>query len=228
MRILATTASWAAVQLAHDLQADGLFVTRVDSWDDLQHLVRTATFDAVLLADDVPDCPLGGVSAALRLLSRERPGLVLAARGDRLSSEESLAAGADLVSGPGEDSRLLSARLKAAVLRAAGHAPPVARASGVGVDVIAREVRLGRDRLALSPLQYQIVERLVLNRGRAVSREALLDALYGWENEPGGRVLDTFLHDIRRRVRAVGGDPGIFQTRRGEGFRLATPIRESA
>jgi len=232
MRILTAAASWDGVATARSLAAEGLLVGTAETWPDLLYMASSDAHDAVLYCADLPQPRPARCTGALRKLREVQSGVLAAVTGG--DAAPLFDAGADVVVRPDEPARVLARRLRAAVLRRRGHVPPCAQAGGLAVDVMARTVRAGSRPVALTPLQYEIVERLALSAGRTVSRDTLLDALYGWENEPGARVLDTFLHDIRRRVAEAGGDAQAIRTRRGAGFLLApqsgaeAPMRRSA
>lgn len=221
MRILMSAASWETVGLAHQLEKHGFLVTRAEEWDDLRYLASHHTHDAVLYTHDLPaPCPETERSALVALRGGGKAVLALRSGADRAELFE---AGADVVADKTEHPLALGARIRAAVLRQAGHAPPVIAGEGFELDVMERQLRIGGRDVPLTPLQYEFVERLALSFGTTVSRSDLLDGLYGWEDEPGGRVLDTFLHGIRQRISHAGGDPALIQTRRGAGFLLEAP-----
>ncbi|QQA43778.1 winged-helix domain-containing protein [Pelagovum pacificum] len=217
MRVLVGAWSWRGVAHALELRREGFAVTQADTPDDLLLLADGGGADAVLLWSDVPGTAAAGLVAPL---AGRRPVLVLGCPGDGDEGAACYAAGAFAVldrAGAAE----VAARLRAAVMRRAGHTPPRIAFGGLVIDVMARTVTIPAGKVPLSPLQYQMVERLALASGTVVSRDALLDHLYGGEQEPSHRVLDTFLHDVRRRICAAGGQGSLIETVRGQGFRLA-------
>lgn len=226
MRLLMTAAGWETIGLAHQLERNGFLVTRAEDWDDLRYLASHHTHDAVLYTHDLPaPCPETERSALVALRGAEKSVLAIRSGADCAALFD---AGADVVVARTEHPMAVAARIRVAVMRRAGHAPPAISGDGFDLDVMARQLRIGGQEVHLTPLQYEFVERLALSSGTTVSRSALLEALYGWEDEPGARVLDTFLHGIRQRIGQAGGNPALIQTRRGAGFVLeASALRKA-
>jgi len=173
--------------------------------------------DVIILDLMLPS--LDGTSLLRRLRAHGvlTPVLVLTAR-DAL---EDRVAGLDL----GADDYLvkpfafdeLVARLRAVVRRQHNAAANVITVADLEVDTAARTVRRGGAPIALSAREYAVLEFLVQRRGRTVTREQLIDALYEPGDAPGSNVVDVFVAHLRRKI---DGDHArkLIHTRRGLGY----------
>lgn len=113
----------------------------------------------------------------------------------------------------------LAARVRAQ-LRAAFQAPTTAvRAGGIEVDLLTREVRHAGEQIRLSSTEFELLVYLLENRGRVLSREQILRAVWGYEHDPGTNVVDVYVGYLRRKLRRGNRDAPIV-TIRSVGYRL--------
>jgi DNA-binding response OmpR family regulator len=159
------------------------------------------------------------VLAALSAARPTLPVIVLTARGEIQDRIAGLDAGAvDYLVKPfslGE----LAARVRAQ-LRAAMQAPAVAlRAGDIEVDLLTREVRHGGQQVRLSSTEFELLVYLLHNRGRVLSREQILRAVWGYEHDPGTNVVDVYIGYLRRKLRN-GDRKAPIVTVRSVGYRF--------
>jgi DNA-binding response OmpR family regulator len=159
------------------------------------------------------------VLAELSMAKPALPVIVLTARGEIEDRIDGLDAGAvDYLVKPfslGE----LAARVRAQ-LRAAMHTPATAvRAGDLEVDLITREVRHAGERVRLSSTEFELLVYMLNNRGRVLSREQILRAVWGYEHDPGTNVVDVYVGYLRRKLRH-GARPAPIATVRSVGYRL--------
>jgi two-component system copper resistance phosphate regulon response regulator CusR len=113
----------------------------------------------------------------------------------------------------------LTARVRAQ-LRTATHAPATTIRSGdIEVDLITREVRRDGESVRLSTTEFELLSYLLHNRGRVLSREELLGAVWGYEHDPGTNVVDVYVGYLRRKLSSGRRDAPIV-TVRSVGYRL--------
>jgi two-component system OmpR family response regulator/two-component system response regulator QseB len=149
------------------------------------------------------------------------PVVVVTARGEKQTRIELLDMGADDYVTKPYDLDELAARLRAVTRRSAAGEPVSARAlisyGPIRLCGATRTVTLnGRD-LELTSKEFGVLETLMRNQGRIVTRSALQEALYGWGEELSSNAIEVFIYQLRRKlgVRMV-------KTVRGIGYRLAT------
>ena len=116
----------------------------------------------------------------------------------------------------------LAARVRAQ-LRVVAQAPTTTLTGGdVEVDLITREVRRAGVAVRLSTTEFELLTYLLRNRGRVLSREQILRAVWGYDYDPGTNVVDVYIGYLRRKLRGQGeGDPIV--TVRSVGYRFDAP-----
>ncbi|MYN07939.1 winged helix-turn-helix domain-containing protein [Pseudoduganella aquatica] len=109
----------------------------------------------------------------------------------------------------------LAARLRALVRRAHGQIQPCLRAQDVELDAAARMVRKGGAPVSLSTREFDLLQALMLNPDKVLSREQLEQYLYSWGKEVESNAIEVHIHNLRRKL---GGT--LIQTVRGVGYML--------
>jgi DNA-binding response OmpR family regulator len=181
-------------------------------------LLGHRNYDAVILDLGLPDGDGLDVLRKLREVSTV-PVVILTARDDERSVVRGLRIGADdyLVKPPRVAE--LIARLEAVVRRASpvdhAGADRVVVTGDVRVDLGAREVTVGDSRVDLTQKEFELVEVLVSRPGCAVSREMLMDQVWGDAFLAVSRSLDVHISTLRGKL----GRPGLITTIRGFGYR---------
>ncbi|WP_328558649.1 response regulator transcription factor [Streptomyces coelicoflavus] len=174
--------------------------------------------DLLLLDLGLPDVDGLDVLRRLRTVS-DLSVVVLTARGDERSVVRGLRLGADdyLVK-PVRLTELL-ARIEAVTRRTAAQVPPAARTVRVDdmeIDLDARQVRVDGTEVELTAKEFDVLAVLARRAGTAVSREQVLDEVWGDAYHAVSRSLDVHLTQLRAKL----GRPELLTTIRGFGFRL--------
>ena len=113
----------------------------------------------------------------------------------------------------------LAARVRAQ-LRVALQAPATAvRVGDLEVDLLTREVRHAGEQVRLSGTEFELLVYLLNNRGRVLTREQILRAVWGYEHDPGTNVVDVYVGYLRRKLRH-GDRRAPIATVRSVGYRL--------
>lgn len=159
--------------------------------------------------------------SGLEVLSRLRarrdrvPVLILTARDTVEDRIAGLDAGADDYLVKPFDLGELAARLRALVRRASGNAAPEVAVGALRLDPAAREVTWHGEPVALSRMEFALLNAFMLNAGKALTRESLEEKLYGWGEEVESNALEVHVHRLRRKIA-----PGVVQTLRGVGYMM--------
>ena len=185
-----------------------------------EHALAGGTYAALVLDLGLPRRSGEELLARLRAKGARLPVLILTARdgvGDRVRG---LDAGADDYLVKPADLQELAARLRALVRRARGEASPRLRAGAVELDPATREVTLQGARVLLQPREFALLHELMLNAGRALSRQQLEERLYAWGEEIGSNAVEVHVHHLRRKL-----GPDAVRTVRGVGYLVARDER---
>ena len=183
---------------------------------------KTSQYDAVVLDVMMPGMDGIELTRSLRRNSIEIPILMLTARDSAADIIAGLDAGADDYLTKPFSLKVLLARLRA-ILRRAGR-PPVAnlQVDDLILDPAARTVeRAGRD-VALTATEYRLLEFLMRRAGRAVSRSAIIEAVWGFDAEVEPNTVDAFIKFLRDKVDS-GYNHRLIKTVRGYGYIVREP-----
>jgi two-component system cell cycle response regulator CtrA len=124
----------------------------------------------------------------------------------------------------------LVARIHAIVRRSKGHAQSVITTGDLVVNLDAKTVEVGGQRVHLTGKEYQMLELLSLRKGTTLTKEMFLNHLYGGMDEPELKIIDVFICKLRKKLDAASGGQNYIETVWGRGYVLREPeeIRESA
>ena len=214
------------------LGEQGFAVEAVGDGHAMRTALEGAQFDLVILDLMLPG--EDGLALCRELRSRSRiPILMLTARGDELDRIIGLEMGADDYLPKPFHPRELLARIRSILRRVqelAGDPPARAyRFAGWTLDLGLRHL-VGEDGVAvsLSTGEFRLLQALVENANRVMSRDRLMDVLSGREAGPFDRSVDVMISRLRRRLGDAGREPEIIKTVRNEGYVLAGKVERSA
>lgn len=154
----------------------------------------------------------------LKTLRRARvqvPVLVISARDSLADRIAGLDSGADDYLAKPFDLDEVLARMRAVHRRHAGRGSPEVSYGALTLDPVQRSVRFRGRPVALSAREYSVLEALMRHPGTLVTRERLLDTVYGWGAEVESNTIEVYLHHLRRKLCAE-----IILNVRGVGYRL--------
>jgi two-component system alkaline phosphatase synthesis response regulator PhoP len=183
----------------------------------------TEAFDLVVLDVMLPDRSGFEVCRELRRRRVETPVIMLSARGQVEDRVVGLRLGADdyLVK-PFAMSELL-ARVEARLRRETPAVPAAAegyRFGDIDVDFRKAEVLRAGQPVSLSAKEFQLLRYLVRQRGATLSRDELLNAVWGYDAMPSTRTVDVHVAWLRRKLEPTPGRPRYILTRHGLGYKF--------
>ena len=199
--------------LTKGLRAQGYVPTVVEDGEAALRVARSDDFDLLILDLGLPG--IGGLRVLEELRSRgeKLPVVILTARDDVADRVAGLEGGADdYVTKPFSFDELL-ARIR--VRLRGGNAPEqtVLEAAGVALDLRTRRARADGQTVALSAREFTMLETLLRHRGQVLSREQLLEHVWGYDYDPGTKVVEVYIGYLRRKL---GGT--AIETVRGMGY----------
>lgn len=212
--------------LKYNLGKEGYQVlTAVDGEHGLE-IAREAKPDLIVLDIMLPK--LDGFEVC-RILRRETdiPILMLTARGEEVDRVVGLELGADDYVTKPFSMRELLARVRAMLRRSrmASETPPSSRgelfkAGDIEIDLTSHTARLGGAALELKPREFDLLVLLVANKGRAFTRDQILERLWGHDYIGDTRTVDVHIRWLREKIEAAPGSPKRIITIRGVGYRF--------
>lgn len=198
----------------------GFQVDWVRNGDAAERELRDQPYAAAVLDLGLPQKDGMEVLAAVRRAGITLPVLVLTARDAVTDRIRGLDVGADDYVVKPVDLNELAARLRALVRRAHGQPQELLSAQDVELDPAGRTVRKAGTPVVLSTREFDLLQALMLNAGRVLSREQLEQHLYSWGQEVESNAVEVHIHHLRRKL-----GPALIQTVRGVGYVL---LREPA
>ncbi len=180
--------------------------------------LRSGVYIAAVLDLGLPLRDGMDVLAQVRGAGITTPVLVLTARDAVPDRIRGLDAGADDYVVKPVDLMELGARLRALVRRAHGQPQERLCALDVELDPAGRSVTLAGEPVTLSAREFDLLQALMLNAGRVLSREQLEQHLYSWGQEVESNAVEVHVHHLRRKLR-----PELIVTVRGVGYMVPRP-----
>ncbi|WP_166209849.1 response regulator transcription factor [Cognatiluteimonas telluris] len=207
--------------IAKGLREDGHSVDHAGNGRDGLFLATTETYDAIVLDRMLPQVDGMTVLRTLRGASNRTPALLLTALGEVEHRVEGLRAGADdyLVK-PFAYSEL-SARLDSLARRGTGGSgePTRLRVDDLELDLLKREAARDGRSIELQPREFRLLEYLMRQAGRVVTRTMLLEAVWDYHFDPQTNVIDVHISRLRQKI-DHGHATALLHTVRGAGYRL--------
>ncbi|MBC7339712.1 MAG: response regulator transcription factor [Firmicutes bacterium] len=214
--------------LKFNLEKEGYAVaTARDGWEALE-VAGAEKPDLVILDIMLPE--LDGIEVC-RHLRRESvvPVIMLTARGEEIDRVVGLEVGADDYVTKPFSMRELMARVRAVLRRvaldreaaaASTRDTQVVEAGPVSIDAGARRVRVRGENVELRPKEFDLLWLLVQNRGMVLSRDLILEKVWGYDFPGDTRTVDVHIRWLREKIEENPGQPRWITTVRGLGYRF--------
>ena len=209
-----------AEAIARGLRQSAHSVQRASTGPEADRVLATSEFDLVLLDLGLPQ--LDGFEVLKRLRGRRShvPVLVLTVR----DSVDDRVAGLDL----GADDYLtkpfelveLEARVRALIRRANAGASAQLVHGPLRLDTVGRRLYRDEQPVELSARELSVMELLMLREGRVVTKQQMVDHLYGWDDTNTSNSIEVFVYRLRRKLEGSGVD---IRTIRGMGYLIERP-----
>ena len=216
--------SQVAAYLVKGLKEQGHNVDHAADGKNGLFLATSEDYDAMIIDRMLPELDGLAIVKSVRAAGKTTPMLILSALGDVDARVEGLRAGGDdYLTKPFAFSELL-ARLDA-LLRRARQTPAVEttlRIADLKLDQLTRTVKRDGNVIALQPREYRLLEYLMSNAGRVVTRTMLLEQLWDYHFDPQTNVIDVHISRLRGKIDKNFDQP-LLQTVRGAGYMIREP-----
>jgi two-component system alkaline phosphatase synthesis response regulator PhoP len=199
-------------------------LTAADGLGGLER-ARTQKPDLIILDIMLPKLSGLEVCKSLRGEGFEGPIIMLTARGQEIDKVVGLELGADDYVTKPFSIRELLARVRAILRRTDGARKRLARYrfSDVELDFEAYRAKRGGQPLDLSPREFELLRYLIERKGETVTRDRLLEDVWGYESYPSTRTVDTHIAKLRAKIGDSGSEPRWILTIHGVGYKFVDP-----
>lgn len=207
------------------LERSGFAVHAAANGEEALQEIRSFDPDLIVLDVLMPRIDGREVLRRLRRADDWRPVILLTQVGESTERAMALEEGADDYLNKPFDPHELVARVRAVMRRARPGQPPLASAeqlvSGkLRLDRRSRRAYIRSEELRLTPKAAALLEYLMTHPDELLSRDRLLDVVWGWDYPAGTRTVDTRIAEIRRALDDDPSDPLYIETVPGQGYRF--------
>lgn len=208
--------------LEKGLRSKGFSTTWAGNGKTALELALGDEVDLIILDLGLPDCDGMTLLEELRGQGLTQPIIILTARDDIYDKVAGFEAGADdYVTKPFRFEELL-ARVRARLRTPQSHSASATNIlvnGSITLDLYTRQVQVSGRLVDLSTREFTMMEAFMRHAGQVLSREQLLDLVWGYDYDPGSNVVDVYVGYLRKKL---GSDS--IETVRGMGYRLATDL----
>jgi DNA-binding response OmpR family regulator len=209
-----------ALGLEDDLKLEGYDVELVRDGETASRRAQEGSFDLIILDVMLPRKDGFEVCRELRRAGLRTPVILLTAKTQESDKVLGLELGADDYVTKPFSPRELRARVKAALRRAAGEMPEIYRFGDVEVDFTRCELRQAAKAVEMTPIEFKLLAAFIRHRRHTLSRDKLLDEVWGRETFVTDRVVDTHITNLRKKIEPKPSEPRFLISVRGIGYRF--------
>ena len=215
--------------LAPFLGRSGFAVSAASNGEEALQKVAALHPDLLVLDVLMPRLDGREVLRQLRKNGNWIPIILLTQVGEASERAMALEEGADDYLNKPFDPHELVARIRAVLRRARPGQPPLSAASRLGcgsliLDRTSHRIWLGEVELALTPKSVMLLEYMMTHPDELVSRDRLLDVVWGWDYPVGTRAVDTRIAELRRALEDDPAKPCYIETVPGQGYRFVGAV----
>jgi two-component system response regulator QseB len=177
--------------------------------------LKIESFELVILDLGLPKLSGLGLLQSMRQDGNATPVIILTARESVESRVKGLDSGADDYIVKPFDLNELSARVRALVRRSQGRADTAMQYRNITLDPAAHSVMLDDVLLNVPRREFALLQKLLENQGHVLSREQLMQSIYGWDEDVDSNALEVHIHNLRKKLNA-----NYIRTIRGIGYMI--------
>lgn len=175
--------------------------------------IKTESFDLIILDLGLPKLSGTKLLQGLRQDGNTTPVIILTARESIEDRVKGLDNGADDYITKPFDLNELSARVRALTRRSQGRADAILQYNNVTLDPAAHSVLLDGVPVNVPRREFALLHKLLENHGQVLSRELLMQSIYGWDEDVDSNALEVHIHNLRKKLNA-----NFIRTIRGVGY----------
>lgn len=181
--------------------------------NNVDAVISSTEYDAIILDLNLPGISGFAILANIRNTGNNTPVLILTARDTLEDKVKGLDLGADDYMIKPFDLDELAARLRALIRRDHGRTHPILKFNNIEMDVAGHNVSLNKNNIELSAREFSLLQLLLENSGKVLSKRKIEDNIYAWGEEIESNSVEVHIHNLRKKI---GAD--IIKTVRGVGY----------
>lgn len=175
--------------------------------------MKSESFELIILDLGLPKLSGLGFLQSIRNDGNSTPVIILTARDSVEDKVKGLDSGADDYLIKPFDLNELSARVRALVRRSQGRADAILQYKNITLDPAAHSVYVDENMVNVPRREFSLLQKLLENSGQVLSREQLMQSIYGWDEDVDSNALEVHIHNLRKKLNA-----NFIRTIRGIGY----------
>jgi DNA-binding response OmpR family regulator len=179
-------------------------------------MARASEFDVIVLDVMLPGIDGFTIARRLREAHNQTPVLMLTAKDTPASIIAGLDAGADDYLTKPFSFDIFLARIRAVSRRGAIPRPVCLEVADLKLDPSTRRVTRAEQPISLTPREFSLLELLMRNHGRVITRDSILESVWGFDSDVAGNTIEAFVRLLRLKVET--SEPKLIHTVRGVGY----------
>lgn len=191
----------------------GYIVDWLKDGESARGALKTESFELIILDLGLPRLSGIALLQSIRQDGNTTPVIILTARESVESRIKGLDCGADDYIIKPFDLNELSARVRALVRRSQGRAETALQYRNITLDPAAHSVLLDDELVNVPRREFALLQKLLENSGQVLSREQLMQSIYGWDEDVDSNALEVHIHNLRKKLNA-----SFIRTIRGVGY----------
>jgi len=195
------------------LNQAGYIVDWLKDGESARAALKTESFELIILDLGLPKLSGMALLQSIRHDGNVTPVIILTARESIESRVKGLDAGADDYIIKPFDLNELTARVRALVRRSQGRADTSIQYKNVILDPAAHSVMVDGEIINVPRREFSLLQKLLENSGHVLSREQLMQSIYGWDEDVDSNALEVHIHNLRKKLNA-----NYIRTIRGVGY----------
>ncbi len=191
----------------------GYVVDWVKDGETARSVIKTESFELIILDLGLPKLSGIGLLQSIRLDQNTTPVIILTAFESVEDRIKGLDSGADDYIVKPFDLNELGARIRALVRRSQGRADTALQYRNITLDPAAHSVLMDDVPVNISRREFSLLQKLLENSGQVLSRDQLMQSIYGWDEDVDSNALEVHIHNLRKKLKAT-----FIRTIRGVGY----------